>query len=422
MNRIWGKLRVDWVSWAIGLAVFLFHIWHVPAAAHGAIFQKENLAFDYDIRRFASLWAVTPFPVEQNDAYYAVRHPLVVAVRMLCLPFARNGLDPQTVACGIAAACSGLSSVLAYRIARTLEISCPLAVVLTGLWTFSTTSLLLGVLPETYGLALVALSWQLILALRWSQGDTPSTLVRVASGVVNLGITVTNVVLSGLVELLCRLRHQSADKAVIGAGGFGAAVAAIGLTLSAASFHFWPVDHINSTVASAKQLYWSASAAKDNPKWQSPAEVAWTFGGIAFVAPSVAAYPSGDVTFPYLYDLRGQTYDLLGRMAILGWLILLALGVVAAAKDRRFRPVWILAATWIIANIALHSYWQFRETVFLYAAHSHMAFFIFALAGGRWIQEANRRCRVAYIAVLCLTTTLVIANNIPLYQSLARLS
>jgi hypothetical protein len=421
MQRILGKLRAEWDSCAIGLAVFLFHLWHVPAIARGVIFQKDNLAFDFDIRRFVSLWAVSPFSVEQNAAYYAVRHPLVVALRVLCLPVAQIGIEPRILACGVAAAFAALSSVLAYRIARALQLSRPLAAVLTVLWTFSTASLLLGVLPEAYGLTLVALSWQLILALRWSQGDTPSFLARMASGVVNLGITVTNVVLSGLVELVCRLRHQSAGKAVIGTAGFSTAVAAIGLALSAVSFHFWPVDHINGSTGAAKQLYWSASSAEVDTKWQSPAQVAWTFGGIAFVAPKVAAYPSGDAIYPYFYDLRGHSYDVTGTLAMLGWLVLLAIGVVAAARDKQFRPVWIVAVAWIAANTALHSYWQFRETVFLYAAHSHMAFFILALAGGRWIQTTDRRFRIAYTAILGATTVLVIANNLQLYLALSRL-
>jgi hypothetical protein len=38
---------------------------------------------------------------------------------------------------------------------------------------------------------------------------------------------------------------------------------------------------------------------------------------------------------------------------------------------------------WLAGNIALHSYWQFWDSVFLYSANSHIAFFVMALAGAR---------------------------------------
>lgn len=421
MKTVWGKLSAKWDSCAIGLAVFLFHLWHVPAVARGVVFQKDNLAFDFDIGRFVSLWGVSPFQIEQNAAYYAVRHPLAILLRLVGRPLVAGGLEPHVVACGIAAFFAALSSVLTFRIARTLGVHrCP-AYVLTAMWTFSTASLLLGVLPEAYGLALAALSWQMLLAARWTQGDQPALAVRVAAAVVNLGITITNVVLSGLVELVCRLARQPARKALLATAAFSALVAAIGLGLSIASFHVWPVQNVDSSRRAVKQLYWSASSAEADTVRQSPADVAWTFGAIAFVAPAVAPYPSGAEAVPYLYDLRGRHYSLAGWAAVLGWLGLLLLGVMAAARDRELRPLWIIAGAWIAGNIALHSYWQFRQTVFLYSAHSHIAFFVFVMAGARWAQNRHPKGGMAYAAIAGLVTLLLIVSNMQLYLALPRL-
>jgi hypothetical protein len=422
MKAVWSKLRAEWDSCAIGLTVFLFHLWHVPAVARGALFQKDNIAFDFDIGRFVSLWGTSPFQIEQNAAYYAVRHPLAILLRLVGRPLVANGLEPHVAACSIAAFCAALSSVLAFRIARRLGVRRYPAYLLTAMWTFSTASLLLGVLPEAYGLALVALAWQMMLAIRWTQGDRPAFAVRVAAGVVNLGITVTNVALSGLVELVCRVVQQPARKALLGTAAFGAAVAAIGLVASAASFHIWPVDHVDTSAHAAKQLYWSASSAEGDTRRQSPVDVAWTFGAIAFVAPPIAPYPSGDREDPYLYDLRGYNYDRVGEFAVLGWLGLLLLGVVAAARDRQMRPIWLIAGAWAAANIALHSYWQFRQTVFLYAAHSHIAFFVFVLAGARWAQSRHGKCEAVHTAAVGLVTLLLILNNMQLYVALPRLN
>jgi hypothetical protein len=106
----------------------------------------------------------------------------------------------------------------------------------------------------------------------------------------------------------------------------------------------------------------------------------------------------------------------------MGWLALLLLGLIVVAKDRQLRPIWIIAITWIAGNIALHSYWQFRDSVFLYSANSHIAFFVVALAGARWVQGRSQRGAVAYSAFVALLTLMVALNNVPIYLQLPRLS
>ena len=150
--------------------------------------------------------------------------------------------------------------------------------------------------------------------------------------------------------------------------------------------------------------------------------MAWTFGATSFVAPALARYPSGVPTNPYLWDLRGQNYSPIGWIAVLGWLGLLFLGVVAAAKDRELRPIWFVALLWVVGNIGLHSYWQFRDSVFLYAAHSHIAFFLFALAGARWAQTLGPRSTLVYGSLVALLAVLVALNNVPVYLELPRLN
>jgi hypothetical protein len=240
MTAIVQKLRAGWDSAAIGLAVFAFHLWHVPAVARAPIFQKSNLAFDFDINRFVALWGDTPFPVAENESYYATRHPLAVLLRLVCRPLVEAGQDAHVVACTVAALTAAISAVLAFRLALALEVRRGLAYALTALWALSTASLFLGVLPETYGLAFIALSLQFLIAARWIRGREPALAVRIAAAVASFGITITNVVLSGLSELICRLTRQPLRKAVLGTAGFSAAVAVIGVILAAGSLHVLP--------------------------------------------------------------------------------------------------------------------------------------------------------------------------------------
>ena len=97
---------------------------------------------------------------------------------------------------------------------------------------------------------------------------------------------------------------------------------------------------------------------------------------------------------------------------------MLALGAVAAAQDRQFRPVWIVALGWIACNLLLHSYWQFRDAIFLYAAHSHIGFFMLVLAGARWAQDRQSNGALVYGVAAALVTVLAAVNNLPLYLAL----
>ena len=184
----------------------------------------------------------------------------------------------------------------------------------------------------------------------------------------------------------------------------------------------WPVKGVDSPLGAIKQVYWSATSAENTSARQPVGDVAWTFGATSFVAPVLARYPSGVASNPYLWDLRGQNYGLVGWVAVLGWLGLLFLGVVAAAKDQELRPIWSIALLWVAGNIGLHSYWQFRDSVFLYAAHSHITFFLLALAGTRWAQTKRPYGALVYSTLASLLTLLVALNNLPIYLQLSQLN
>jgi hypothetical protein len=400
----------------LGLAVFLFHVAHIPAVARGAIFQKSNLAFDFDIDRFVKLWCVSPFPQGDNEAYYAVRHPLAISLRLLCRPMVEAGLDPHWAACGIAAACAALSTVLVYRIARLLEVEIPASVAFALLWSVSTTTLFLGVLPEAYGLALVALAFQFLLAVRWVSGRPAGLVTRVGAAAANFGITVTNVILSGLAELFCRMAQAPLRKALYGTIGFSLSAGLVAVVLSAASLGMWPAAQVDGPKSAVRQMYWSASAYNANQR-QDVGNVVWEFAATGFVAPAVARFPTTVPDNPYLWDFRGQNYSFAGWAAVAAWLGLLIYGTVAAARDRERWPLWAAAAAWIVFNIGLHSYWQFRGSVFIYAGHPHIGFLMLALAGAPRARHAYR-----YAALVGLVALVMAINNVPAYLQLAKLN
>jgi Family of unknown function (DUF6080) len=415
-------LRAPWDIPLAGAGVFAFHLWNVPFVAAGEIFKRSNLAFDFDINRFSGLWCASPFPVAENEDYYAVRHPLAVAVRLVCTPMMAAGLDPPLAAASIAALCAGVSAMLAFAIAIELGLTRPMAHLLTLLWALSASSLILGVLPETYNLAFLTLSLQFLLAIRWVAGKQPSVATRASVAITNFGITITNVLLTALAEFVCRWAREPLMRAACGTFKFGAIAAAPALALALLSFQLWPVQNLASPVDALKQVYWSAASAERTSTKQPPGDVAWTFAASAFVAPAPAHYPSGLESNSYLWDFRGRDYGAIGWAATVGWLGLLAFGIVAAARDKERWPVWTIAGLWAAFNIGLHSYWQFRDAVFLYSPHSHIAIFLFVAAGAAWAQKRGRGAASAYGASLCIVTVLVALNNLPIYFDLSRLN
>ena len=201
-----------------------------------------------------------------------------------------------------------------------------------------------------------------------------------AAATLNFGITITNVIVSGLLEFLFRFRRDRLYEAIRGTIYFSVLAGVVAVALSVLSLTVWPSAEINNPESAAKQIYWSA-ASYDAAQRQGVTGVAWEFAATSFVAPALARYPSGLPSNPYLWDFRGQSYGSVGWVAVLGWLALFAFGAVKASEDRARWPMWLLCAAWIGFNVVLHTYWQFRGSVFLYAAHSHIAFLAIALAG-----------------------------------------
>jgi hypothetical protein len=219
-----------------------------------------------------------------------------------------------------------------------------------------------------------------------------------------------------LTELICRIAREPWRRALYGTIGFSIGAGALAVVLSAASLGIWPSAEIDSPKNAVKQMYWSAAAYNADQR-QDIGNVAWEFGVTGFVAPAVARFPTGVPGNPYLWDFRGQNYSTAGWVAVAAWLGLLAFGVFAAIRDRKRWPLWAVAGAWVIFNVGLHSYWQFRGSIFLYAGHPHIAFLMLALAG-----TPRERNQTLYASIVLLVALLAAINNVPLYLSLAELN
>jgi hypothetical protein len=216
--------------------------------------------------------------------------------------------------------------------------------------------------------------------------------------------------------LCCRIAREPCRSALYRTVGFSLCAAILAGGLSVVSLAIWPSAEVDNPENAVKQMYWSAAAYSADQR-QNLGNVAWEFGATGFVAPPAARFPTAVPDNPYLWDFRGQNYSAVGWAAVTAWLALLAYGIIAAARDRQRWPLWAVAAVWIAFNIGLHSYWQFRGSIFIYAGHPHIAFLMLALAGA-----PRARAGYGYAALVGLVALLMAINNMPLYLQLSQLN
>jgi hypothetical protein len=81
--------------------------------------------------------------------------------------------------------------------------------------------------------------------------------------------------------------------------------------------------------------------------------------------------------------------------------------------NRSYRAIAFGIMLALLFNILFHTQFQYRGSIFIYAAHTH--FLIFALGAGAAPMVAGlRRARVAYISAVLVLTSLIAVNNFPM--------
>ena len=101
-----------------------------------------------------------------------------------------------------------------------------------------------------------------------------------------------------------------------------------------------------------------------------------------------------------------------GQLAAAAWLAFLAVGTVAGLAHRGYRPIVVTLLATLALNVAFHLDFQFRGSVYIYAAHTH--FLVFAVAAGLapWL-AGRRRASAAYVASVLALAGLLAAVNVP---------
>ena len=66
----------------------------------------------------------------------------------------------------------------------------------------------------------------------------------------------------------------------------------------------------------------------------------------------------------------------------------------------------------ILLNLLFHLDYQYRGSLYLYAAHLHFPIFALAMGAAPWVDSQNVRIRLAYVTVLLTLAVAALAINV----------
>jgi hypothetical protein len=391
------------VALAMILGAVALVLYVVPGLrlASGKYLDYYNLAFDFDPARYVSTFALSPADPG------GFKHPLILLLRPLALPFLAVGLDPKQASVLVMAMFGGGTVALCFLFLRVIRAGRPEAIALTILFAVTGTQLFTSIITEAYGPAGfgVAALW-LLTAARLADGKS-RVWQRYAIAVFSFGVTLTNIMQVFVAELLVSLRTAGPVEALRRAIVFGLVLTGLLVVLGVAVWHQELAVLLADPVLALKQIYWLRTKGERTGALQ----VVQTFLGYSFVSPE----------YDYLHlpegidmrDFRGWRFSAIGAVAMPLWLLFLATGAAGAFVNPRTRWLASGIAVALVLNILFHLDFQFRGSLYIYGSHMH--FLVFALAVGLApLVRGMRVARWAYVGVVVLLVVLIGGNNLPI--------
>ena len=286
----------------------------------------------------------------------------------------------------LAALCAGCVAMLAYGLAAAFCAAEVDRLLLALGYAVSIQPLMLGVIPETYGFALLGIGLHFLLLARHRPAGLGARTSAVVSLFLNLGFTVTNGTLNLLSSAVLAwarmpLRRWLRQELRVWLLGIGLLLLA---TLAALAV-FAP-GMLGLAGGAPQRVWWIINIVRGEAA--SLGMVLCSFFLYAAVGPrfTVLNLPAPD-SHPML-DFRAFDFSAVGSAALGLWCIALLVSAVLAWRAPDRRRLLVVVACWMLANVALHWYWQYRGSVYLYGAHTSFALYaVLAMGYGAALQR-----------------------------------
>jgi hypothetical protein len=401
-----GRLRLaDFACGVVlaGLALTLY-AWLAVRLAQGQYLDFYNLAFDFDPVRTVDALASTP------PDFLNVKHPLFVLLRPLAWPLLAAGYTAKESAALVLAGFGSATVALCYVFLRKAPAERPVAVALTLLFIVSGAQLFTAIIAETYGVAAfsIVLTW----CIAQARLDDPHRFrrLRYAAAVLTFGTTLTNVMQSFIAEMLVGWHWFGLWQAVRRCVVFGLILAVPIVILAASVWFSVLVVELRDPVLALKHIWWQQTKGPTT----GPLQVLVTFFGFSFVSPEYSwlMLPEGI----NMRDFRDWSFGPVGAVTAPLWLVFCAVGTVAGLAHPRYRPLAAGLGVALVGNLVFHLGFQFRGSLYLYAAHMH--FLVFALGAGLapWMALRTLAGKL-YLTCVLMLALLVAANNLPIART-----
>jgi len=368
--------------------------------AQGRYFEFYNLAFDFDASRVLEL--LTGFPADP----IGFKHPFMLLFRPLGLALLALGV-PAKLGTGLIMAGIGAARVaLVYVFGRCCGAERAVAATLSLLFAVSGTQLMTALVPETYGFALLSLILVWLVAQRRLSGPSRLEGWRYPVAVITAGITFTNALQPAIAELMVLWRRHGGRGTARPLAVFSAVCCA---GFAAVALALWTreiLDAVRDPLRAARDIWWMRTKGPTT----GASKVLETFLGFSFVSPRFTIVPLPETT--RMIDFRAWSFAPPGQAAAAAWLAFLAAGTAAGLAHRAYRPMALALLATFVLNVLFHLDFQFRGSLYLYAAHTHFVVFALAMGVVPWL-SGRRRSSAAYAACVVVLGAMMAAVNVP---------
>lgn len=382
----------------LAVALLLYGLLAVRLA-QGAFLDYWNLGFDFDPARMVQTLAMAdPDP-------YGFKHPLILLWRPLAWPFLAIGMTAKVAAAMVMALLGAGTVSMTYLLFRTSAIGRAEAAALTVLFMVTGSQIFTSLIVDTYGPASFTIAFVWLVAACRLADSARCRRLRYLAALMAFGTTITNVVQPAIAEVLVRWRESGLRAALGRSIAFGIVLALLAGLVVLIVWHadLWTAAH--DPILSLKHIYWLRTKGERTGIGQ----VLLTFFGFSFVSPDYSwlMLPEGI----NMRDFRDYAFHSTGAVAMPFWLAFWTVGTVAGFAHRQYR--WLAAgvAGVLAFNVLLHLDYQFRGSLYLYCAHSHLPAFILGAGLAPWV-AGTRLPRRIYIAVVLLLAVLVGIDNL----------
>lgn len=371
-------------------------------------FDFINLAFDWDPAYFVRDLTED---VLIDGRGISFKHPLWMLFRVTAAPFLALDYPHKAAAALSITLLSACAVALAYVYFRLSRISRPVSLAASLFFACSSTVVFTSMVPESYAWANFSIVLFWCLFAQPTQSGAANYIRQVAGAALLAGVTLTNLAHAVFAQFAARYGQGMPGHP------WRRAVKSTALYLTAALLLMamvllicQPGDVWNSLthpLQAAKEVYWQRTVKGDKVGLLSLLEAYFLY---SFFAPDFSIVMlSKNVS---MLDFRAPLYDSIELLFSAAWLSFWLLNVGLAMY---FRIAWKLLIALLLTvafNLLFHLDYQFRGSLYIYAAHLHFPILALGLSAAPWIQTRGQAARVLYLGSLLVLSAAAAWTNL----------